>query len=156
VLIAADKGDHRRSAVLLGAADTMWTALGTDPEEVGWLGGRRREAIAAARQDLGDAGFADARATGRALSRCEAVRLASNSSAQPAVVPVAGNLGPLTRREAEIASLIAQGLTNKDIAAKLFIAPRTAETHVAHILAKLGFNTRAQIAGWVIRLPAQP
>lgn len=153
VLIAADKGEHRRSAVLLGAADTMWTALGTDPEEVGWLSSRRRDAIAAARGALGEVGFAEARAAGRGLSRRAAVQLALNESLQPTVAPVAGNYGPLTRREAEIASLIAQGLTNKDIAAKLFIAPRTAETHVAHILAKLGFNTRAQIAGWVIRLP---
>ncbi|MBC6450113.1 ATP-binding protein [Actinokineospora xionganensis] len=152
VLIAADKGEHRRCALLLGAADSMWTALGTDPEEVGWLSGRRRDAIAATREALGEAAFTDARATGRAMPRREAVRVALNDTV-PTITPVAGDFGPLTRREAEIAGLIAQGLTNKDIAARLFIAPRTAETHVAHILAKLGFNTRAQIAGWVVRLP---
>jgi DNA-binding NarL/FixJ family response regulator len=57
--------------------------------------------------------------------------------------------GPLTRREHQIAELIAEGMTNKDIAAHLVISKRTAESHVEHILAKLGFTTRAQIAGWI-------
>lgn len=54
----------------------------------------------------------------------------------------------LSRREGEIAQLIAEGLTNAEIAARLFIATRTAETHVQHILNKLGFRRRAQIAAW--------
>jgi DNA-binding NarL/FixJ family response regulator len=49
----------------------------------------------------------------------------------------------------EIAQLVAQGMTNKAIAASLVIAQRTAEGHVEHILNKLGFNSRAQIAAWV-------
>ncbi len=59
--------------------------------------------------------------------------------------------GPLTRREREIAELVAQGLTNRQIAVVAHIAERTAENHVQHILAKLGFRTRAQIAAWVTR-----
>ncbi len=57
--------------------------------------------------------------------------------------------GPLSRRERQIADLVAQGLTNRQIAANLHIAERTAENHVQHILTKLGFNTRSQIAAWV-------
>ncbi len=57
--------------------------------------------------------------------------------------------GPLTRREREIAELVAQGLTSRQIAAATHIAERTAENHVQHILAKLGFTSRAQIAAWV-------
>lgn len=53
-----------------------------------------------------------------------------------------------SRREDEVARLIAEGLTNAEIAARLFIATRTAETHVQHILNKLGFRRRAQIAAW--------
>jgi tetratricopeptide (TPR) repeat protein len=54
----------------------------------------------------------------------------------------------LTRREREIASLVAEGLTNRQIAQRLFISDRTAETHVIHILNKLGFTSRAQVAAW--------
>lgn len=54
----------------------------------------------------------------------------------------------LSRREDEIARLVSEGLTNAEIATRLFIATRTAETHVQHILNKLGFRRRAQIAAW--------
>jgi DNA-binding CsgD family transcriptional regulator/tetratricopeptide (TPR) repeat protein len=57
--------------------------------------------------------------------------------------------GPLSRREHEIARLVARGLTNRQIAAEAHIAERTAENHVQHILTKLGFSTRSQIATWV-------
>jgi len=60
-----------------------------------------------------------------------------------------GEAGSLTRREREIADLVASGLSNKEIATKLVISPRTAEGHVEHILGKLGFTSRAQIAVWV-------
>jgi DNA-binding NarL/FixJ family response regulator len=54
----------------------------------------------------------------------------------------------LTPREREVAGLIAQGLSNRDIAARLVISARTAETHVQHIMVKLGLTARAQIAAW--------
>lgn len=56
--------------------------------------------------------------------------------------------GILTKRESEIAELVAEGLTNKQVAATLVIAQRTADAHVQNILTKLGFNSRAQIAAW--------
>ena len=54
----------------------------------------------------------------------------------------------LTRREREIAELVAQGQSNREIADKLFIAERTAEGHVEQIRNKLGFTSRAQVAAW--------
>jgi DNA-binding NarL/FixJ family response regulator len=54
----------------------------------------------------------------------------------------------LGRRELEIARLVADGLSNKEIGARLFISERTVESHVRNILNKLGFNSRAQIAAW--------
>ena len=57
--------------------------------------------------------------------------------------------GTPSRREREVASLIAQGLTNRQIAAKLFISERTAEYHVEQIRNKLGFHSRTQIAAWI-------
>jgi DNA-binding NarL/FixJ family response regulator len=58
--------------------------------------------------------------------------------------------GFLTPREQEVARLVAQGATNREIAAQLVISERTAETHVGNILNKLDFTSRAQIAAWVV------
>jgi non-specific serine/threonine protein kinase len=55
---------------------------------------------------------------------------------------------PLTARELQVARLIAGGRSNKQIAAELVISQRTAENHVEHILIKLGFTARAQVAAW--------
>jgi DNA-binding NarL/FixJ family response regulator len=55
----------------------------------------------------------------------------------------------LTSRESQVAQLIAQGMSNKAIASKLVIAQRTAEAHVEHILGKLGFSSRSQVAAWI-------
>jgi DNA-binding CsgD family transcriptional regulator/sugar lactone lactonase YvrE len=60
-----------------------------------------------------------------------------------------GGITTLTRREREVAELVAQGLTNREIATRLFISERTAESHVEQIRGKLGFHSRAQIAAWV-------
>ncbi len=71
----------------------------------------------------------------------------------PATPPVRSGpgrpTGPLTSREHQIADLVAAGLTNRQIAAKLVVAPRTAGAHVEHIRRKLGFTSRTQIATWV-------
>ena len=56
--------------------------------------------------------------------------------------------GGLSQREAQVAAYVAQGLTNRQIAAAEHISERTVETHVRHIFAKLGFATRAQLAAW--------
>ena len=58
--------------------------------------------------------------------------------------------GGLTTREREVAALIARGATSREIARALTISERTAETHVSHILGKLGFSSRAQIAAWAV------
>jgi DNA-binding CsgD family transcriptional regulator/tetratricopeptide (TPR) repeat protein len=57
--------------------------------------------------------------------------------------------GPLTRREQQVAELVSHGLTNRQIAATTHISERTAESHVQHILSKLGFTSRTQIAAWI-------
>ena len=53
-------------------------------------------------------------------------------------------------REREVAALIAQGKSNGEIADELVVSKRTVETHIAHILSKLGFTNRAQIVRWAI------
>lgn len=59
--------------------------------------------------------------------------------------------GVLSRRETEIAELVGRGPTNRQIAATAHISERTVESHVQHVLAKLGFSGRSQIAAWVAR-----
>jgi DNA-binding NarL/FixJ family response regulator len=63
---------------------------------------------------------------------------------------------PLTARERGIAALVAEGLSNRAIAQTLVISPRTVDGHVEHILSKLGFVSRAQIASWAAREPVPP
>jgi DNA-binding CsgD family transcriptional regulator/sugar lactone lactonase YvrE len=63
---------------------------------------------------------------------------------------------PLSRREREVAELVAQGLTNREIAERLFISERTAEGHVQSIRNKLGFTSRTQIAAWTVRQGDEP
>jgi DNA-binding NarL/FixJ family response regulator len=62
--------------------------------------------------------------------------------------PAASEAPPLTPREWQVARLIARGRSNKEIAAELVISLRTAENHVEHILTKLSFTSRAQVAAW--------
>lgn len=59
--------------------------------------------------------------------------------------------GPLTAREFEVARLVAEGATNREIAERLVISPKTASAHIEHILSKLGVSRRAEIAAWVSR-----
>src|SRR5438874_211824 len=60
-----------------------------------------------------------------------------------------GNHPSLSRREREVAALLAEGLTDRAIAGRLFISVRTAESHVRQILNKLGFDNRSQVASWM-------
>lgn len=63
---------------------------------------------------------------------------------------------PLSAREYTVASLVADGLTNREIAARLVLAPKTVSAHVEHILAKLGMARRSQIAAWTATVDADP
>jgi DNA-binding NarL/FixJ family response regulator len=73
-------------------------------------------------------------------------RLAELGRAQPEPVDL------LSDREREIILLVAQGLTNKEIAAKLFLSPYTARNHVIHILDKLGLSRRSEAAAQAVKL----
>jgi DNA-binding CsgD family transcriptional regulator len=105
----------------------------------------------------------DIRATSRAVPHLEtalsaAQRLGMRPLAERASVALAGlsrrRESVLSRRELEVGMLVAQGLNNKQIAARLFLSERTAENHVKNILDKLGFGSRAQIAAWIAARPA--
>jgi DNA-binding NarL/FixJ family response regulator len=94
------------------------------------------------------------------LARCEAVmarlRGTTSDSAESNSRPrlVTGNFEKLTRRESEVARLVAEGLTNRQIAARLVLSVRTVETHVDRTMGKLDFHSRSQLAAWVVQEPA--
>lgn len=100
-------------------------------------------------EELGEEAFGRAFDEGAFFTVDQAVAYALSGKAPARGKAAAGKLaGDLTRREFEVAGLVADGLSNKEIAARLVISHRTAEAHVEHILAKLGFTSRAQIASW--------
>ncbi|MFE7120302.1 response regulator transcription factor, partial [Streptomyces sp. NPDC057654] len=109
--------------------------------------GRRK----AARAELARAAelFGECRAQGLYERTVREQRRVGVRTARPAAGTGSGSAagGPLSRREAEVAELVRQGFTNQRIAERLFLSPRTVETHVAHVFAKLGVSSRAAVAG---------
>jgi predicted ATPase/DNA-binding CsgD family transcriptional regulator len=145
---AANTRQPRLGAQLLGAAEIVGTGVGADI--IGPFAPFLQQAKASATSVLGTSKFEAEFNGGKALTRESALRLALGETAQVA----AGRAddvesGPLAKREVEVARLIAEGLSNKQISARLFISEPTVATHIRNIMNKLGYNSRAQIAGWV-------
>jgi non-specific serine/threonine protein kinase len=144
-----------RAAIMLGAAASLFTTIGTSPAALPGLLSVHEASEAALKAEVGDTAFEKAFDEGVAMSADAAIAFAldEQASSEPASdgEPGSGELGStvLTRREREIALLIGEGLSNRDIASRLVISTRTAEGHVEHILTKLGFTSRAQVAAWV-------
>ena len=156
--LAGSGQQYERAAVLLGAAAGLWQSMGTTLDGYQHLVGYQRDCERQARQALGETAFQDAYHRGLALRMEDAVAYARQQPGQPsapaapgAPAPAAPGPGaaPLTPREMQVARLVAQGRSNKQIAARLVISQRTAEGHVEHILVKLGFTSRAQVAAWI-------
>jgi len=117
---AAPLGDQAIAALLAAGAEL------TDEEAIGIaLGAAGQEAAGAVQAGPVQAGRAD-------------------RAAEPAA---GGGNGP-TARELEITALVADGLSNRQIAGQLFISPATVARHIANVMAKLGFSSRVQIAAW--------
>ncbi|MGW4962438.1 LuxR C-terminal-related transcriptional regulator [Nonomuraea sp. NPDC004186] len=143
---AAASGQAQVAARLLGAAETVRTGAGASLQPyLTRLVARAEESATAA---LGEPGFRAEYEAGARLSRDAAIRLALGEPA-PAARAAPADAGPLGKREAEVARLVADGLSNKRIAARLFISEHTVDSHVRNILNKLGVNSRAQIAAWM-------
>ena len=144
--LALDERQFPRAAQLLGASDALRTAMNIAGAAVDQP---IRERLATAGEGFGAAEFERACAVGRAMTRAQAVEYALEA---PPNVAASGTAPPrsMTRREHEVAELIADGLTNRQIADRLVIAERTADTHVQNILAKLGCASRAQIAALLL------
>jgi DNA-binding CsgD family transcriptional regulator len=131
---------YRQYARRLTAEAALADAWG---EPVQWL----REA-AAYFAERGDDAVA---AACRALLRRAGAPVPRPGRAVPEVPAALRALG-VTRREADVLALVTEGLTNRELAARLHLSPRTVEKHVAGLLAKTGCRRRAQLAGYVARL----
>jgi len=141
-MIHAARGDWRQTAFALGVADSLAERIG------GRLFPTMQAAVdAIAAQTAAELGSSanPPRAAGRAVGRDDCIAAALGLSPEPEPSYAEQEL-PLTKREHEVTELIAGGLTNRQIAERLFIAPRTVDTHVGHILAKLGCSNRSQAA----------
>ena len=137
------------SVRLIAAAAALREAAGLSP-----VPGAQAERYRSAAGHLGDTAVARLWADGAAMTSDEAVMLALDPP-QPGDMPPVPVLsaaapapGGLTARERQVVALIASGLGNNAIAVELVISPATTARHVANILAKLGFTSRAQVAAW--------
>jgi DNA-binding CsgD family transcriptional regulator len=159
--IAACQRRYRRAVTLLAAAEKFFTEVGTPIAAHRASADEHETYVRQAREAIGDAAYAAAHRRGTNLTLDAALAYAFEDRSTPAsprtsrtpastpAVTDGAEVVSLTRREQEVANLIARGLSNKEIASTLMIAQRTAESYVEHLMTKLGFNKRAQIAAWV-------
>ena len=106
--------------------------------------------LALARADLTETEFQAEQAAGRALTLEQAVEYAQNLPLNASPQRAQKKSDELSMREREVVALIGQGKSNAEIADELVVSKRTVEKHIANILSKLGFTTRAQIVRWAI------
>lgn len=145
--LAVGHDSHREAARLYGAAESMRQRLGTkrfksyDP--------RHADSVALLRTALGSKEFDSAWAEGAALSSDEAIAYAQRGRGERR--RAATGWESLTPAEREVVSLVGEGLSNKDIAARLFVSPRTVQTHLTHVYTKLDLNSRVQLAQEAVR-----
>jgi predicted ATPase/DNA-binding CsgD family transcriptional regulator len=156
--VAASQLNGARSAALLAAADAAWTAIPAVLPPA--LRVYHDAALASCRETMPDGVYEAAHSKGSAMSWAEAIAFALGESPRSAPPPdrtqAGASPGPLTRREQDVAVLVARGMSNGQIAAVLVISARTVEKHVQHIMNKLGVSTRAQIAIWSAARPPAP
>lgn len=153
VAAARQQWDH--AARLSGAEHMLWRSIPANPPTP--IAAMQHAHMEATRRALGPGGWTARRAEGQLLDRSDAVSLALGQPirqpAEPGILPPSAT-GPLTDRQLEVAELVTQGLTDREIAARLVISPRTAESHVENILTRLGLRKRAEIAAWTARRTA--
>ena len=100
--------------------------------------------VAALRDALGESDFEAALAEGAALSIEEATAYALRGRGERK--RATSGWGSLTRAELDVVKLVSEGLANKEVAARLFVSPRTVQAHLTHVYTKLGLTSRVQLA----------
>jgi DNA-binding CsgD family transcriptional regulator len=146
-------GAHERAARLLGGAAAVWRLSGARVGETSPYQGFDEQCATAAREALGSEAFDAAFAESAGSGLDDVVRFALREKPAGSRPAPAAEPGGLTRRQREIAELVAQGKSNKEIAAALVLSGRTVEGHVENILVKLGLTSRLQVASWLAGQP---
>jgi non-specific serine/threonine protein kinase len=150
--LLATAGAAERAATVHGATDQIWRVLGRRLFGSPALAAQHDATVARIRARIGERGYDVSYRNGTRLGTDEAIAYAL-AEEPPAEEPPAEEspAAQLTRREREVAELVAQGLSNRQIATRLVTSQRTAESHVENILRKLRFTSRSQIAAWMAR-----
>jgi non-specific serine/threonine protein kinase len=147
IAVAGMAADPRRAVTLFGAASKLREEVET-PVQLPWSVWLE-PAMAEARAALPERSADMAWESGRAMSLAQLHALAREAPGSAGSGKAAGSAGGLSKRELEVARLVASGMTSRAIAERLFLSDRTVESHLEHILTKLDFSSRAQVAGWV-------
>ncbi|HEX4189735.1 MAG TPA: LuxR C-terminal-related transcriptional regulator [Marmoricola sp.] len=145
--IAAIQYDFDRGIRLLGCAELFWRMMSMPVDQTPGVSDFRALGERQVRAAIGDAAFDTSFAAGLAMAPEDVLDFVLGESGP---VRERRTAGPLSRRETEVAALVAEGLSNRDIAERLFLSERTAQGHVQSILRKLLFSSRAQIAVWFV------
>ncbi|GAF49068.1 putative serine/threonine protein kinase [Rhodococcus wratislaviensis NBRC 100605] len=148
--IACEQHDPPRAAILMGAAEELARSVGSSAVVFSDLSIYHKECDQRVRRRIGDIAFEAAHHKGEGFGFDAAIAYALHEHRPSTSEPDTDASTRLTKRERQVAALIAEGLTNQAIADRLVISPRTAQGHVEHILAKLGFTSRTQVAAWVV------
>jgi predicted ATPase/DNA-binding CsgD family transcriptional regulator len=155
--VAVAHREFERATRLLGSAKALRDSVGSvvDPADQP----EQERTLVILRAELSEEQFAQAWSEGQGMDVGEVVRYAqewtpsAEEEAPGSQHPAADSVSydGLTRRECEVAALIAQSRSNVEIAESLVLSKRTVETHVTNILSKLGFTSRGQIAAWAVK-----
>jgi DNA-binding CsgD family transcriptional regulator len=141
-ILAADTGSYREAARLFGSADAIWKRVGAVRFQTYQAG--YESSLAELRNAMGEDDFHGTWAEGAALSVDEAIAYAHRGRGERRR-PTSG-WASLTPTEHDVVRLVSEGLANKDIATRLFVSPRTVQTHLTHVYTKLGLASRVQLA----------